>query len=50
VQYRSQSNGYPGYCPRLPTSDITHNEAQQSSLEQTSRYQTREAPENWQKR
>ena len=40
VQYRPQSNGYPGYCPNLPLITDKLNEAQQSSLEQASTYQT----------
>ena len=40
VEYRSQSNGYPGYCPKLPPIPDKSNEAQQLSLDKASRYQT----------
>ena len=40
VQYLSQSNGYPGYCPKLPPIPDKSNEAQQLSLGQSSTYQT----------
>ena len=40
MQYLSQSNGYPGYCPRLPPIPGKSNEAQQLSLGQSSTYQT----------
>ena len=40
VQYRSQSNGYPGYCPKLPPIQEKSVEAQQSSLKAAPSYQT----------
>ena len=40
VQYRSQSNGYPGYCPKLPPIRDKSVEAQQSSLKAAPSYQT----------
>ena len=40
MQYRSQSNGYPGYCPKLSLIRDKSVEAQQSSLKAAPSYQT----------
>jgi hypothetical protein len=40
VQYLSQSNGYLGYCLKLPTKTDNSNDAQQLSVDQASRYQS----------
>ena len=40
MEYLSHSNGYHGYCPKLPPIPDNSNEAQQLTVDQASRYQS----------